>query len=119
MNSDIARSLIKLWAWSARGGYYRHTSYSMGLLPIPKALVNDTLWSFLNKLLEFPQEVPDLNNVACELLKNVADKLWNELINNLGISKEEYTKLIEYGKWLNELKAPQEEEIEEAEEEED
>jgi hypothetical protein len=96
MNSDIARSLIKLWAWSARGGYYRHTSYSMGLLPIPKALVNDTLWSFLNKLLEFPQEAPDLNNVACELLKTY--RIW---------------------KWLNELKVPQEEEIEEAEEEED
>ena len=118
MNSDIARSLIKLWAWSARGGYYRHTSYTMGMLPIPKALVNGTLWSFLDKLLEHTREVPDLNSIARELLKNMADKLWNELINSLVISKEEYAKLIEYGKWLNELKAPQEEEIEEAEEEE-
>jgi hypothetical protein len=118
MNSDLARNLIKLWAWTSRGGYYEHTSYTMGMLPIPKALVNDTLWSFLNKLLEHPREVPDLNSIARELLKNVADKLWNELINSLGISKEEYAKLIEYGKWLNELKAPQEEEIEEAEEEE-
>jgi hypothetical protein len=105
MNTDFARSLIKLWAWSARGGYYEHTSYGMGLLPIPKALVDDVLWEFLEDRLKGHQGLSDLNAVAKGITKEFAGRLEEELVHVLGVSKEEYEKLVEYGRWLNELKA--------------
>jgi hypothetical protein len=118
INSDVARSLVKLWAWSARGGYYRHTSYSMGLLPIPRSLVDNTMWGFIKSYIEQPQEAPELNTVARRLLDSAKDKLLRELLESLEISENEYRELVEFGEWLNELKAPPQVEVEEGIEEE-
>lgn len=116
-NSDIARSLVKLWAWSARGGYYRHTSYSMGLLPVPNALIDNSSWGFLKDYLKQIQEAPDLNTVAVNLLNIAADRVKVELKRALQISEDEYRELVEYGKWLNELEVPPQVAVEEGSEE--
>jgi SAM-dependent methyltransferase len=113
LNSDLARSLIKLWAWVARGGYYRHTSYNTGMLPIPSALVNNTLWSFVENYLRQHEGALDLNTIAVNVLNNAKEKLEKELLESLMISEEEYRRLVEYGKWLNELGAPPQAETEE------
>jgi hypothetical protein len=123
MNSDFARNLIKLWAWTARGGYYRHTSYNVGMLPIPKELVDCKLWRLLTNRLNQQEKYIDLNIVATEILSEaeVSKNLEKELIQTLELKEDEYRMLIEYGKWLNELGMPPPTEsvgIEEVEEEE-
>jgi|GEM_PF-1372889 type I restriction-modification system DNA methylase subunit len=112
MNSDLARSMIKMWAWTARGGYYRHTSYSMGILPLPRDLVDNKLWGFLEDLLKQQKENIDLNEIAKNKLEaDMKKKMEKELMQSLGLDEEEYRELVEYGKWLNELgKAPETEE---------
>jgi hypothetical protein len=102
LNSDLARSLVKLWAWSLWGGPYRHTSYTMGILSIPKKLVNDTIWDFLKDYLKQSQGFLDLNIIASSLSKEAMKKLEDELIQAFEISRDEYEKIVEYGKWLNE-----------------
>ena len=37
LNSKFAGNVVKLWAWSARGGTYRHNAFIMGHLPIPSS----------------------------------------------------------------------------------
>jgi SAM-dependent methyltransferase len=120
INSDIARSLVKLWAWSARGGYYRHTSYIMGLLPIPRALVEGNLWRHIDKLVGDRVDAGnvDLNRLAKSI--SLTGEMEKEIAEALGITWEEYKAIIEYGKWLNET-APLQysvEELGETEEEE-
>ncbi|MFP3172569.1 MAG: N-6 DNA methylase [Acidilobus sp.] len=102
INSDIARSLVKLWAWSARGGYYRHTSYNMGLLPIPRALVEGNLWRHIDKLVRdhINADNVDLNRLAKST--SFTEEMEKELAEALGITWEEYKAIVEYGKWLNE-----------------
>jgi len=108
INSDIARSLVKLWAWSARGGYYRHTSYSMGMLPIPRELVEGELWGLLANRLNQQERHIDLNTIATKVLNeaDVSKSLEKELLDRLKLSEDEYKALVEFGRWLNELKAP-------------
>jgi SAM-dependent methyltransferase len=123
MNSDFVRNLVKLWAWTARGGYYRHTSYNMGMLPIPKELVECKLWRLLTNRLNQQEKYIDLNTVATKILSEaeVSKNLEKELIQTLELNEDEYRMLIEYGKWLNELGMPPQTEsigIEEVEEEE-
>jgi hypothetical protein len=102
INSDIARSLVKLWAWSARGGYYEHTSYNMGLLPIPRALVEGNLWRHIDKLVRdrINADNVDLNRLAKSI--SFTEEMEKELAEALGITWEEYKAIVEYGKWLNE-----------------
>ena len=120
INSDIARSLVKLWAWSARGGYYRHTSYNMGLLPIPRALVEGNLWRHIDKLVRdrINADNVDLNRLAKSI--SFTEEMEKELAEALGITWEEYKAIVEYGKWLNEAMPLQYsvEELKEIEEEE-
>jgi hypothetical protein len=105
MNSDLARNLVKLWAWTTRGGYYEHTSYNIGILPLPRDLVDNKLWGFLEDLLKQQKENIDLNEIAKNASKTDMEK---ELMQILGLDEEEYRELVEYGKWLNELgKAPE------------
>jgi len=98
LNLDFIRSLIKLWAWTARGGYYRHNSYNMGALLIPQSLMNNSLWSFLN---DYTKKGIDLNYVARRILEEHKDELRKELIKALGITENEYMMIVEYGEWLN------------------
>jgi len=108
MNTDLARGMIKMWAWTARGGYYRHLSYNIGMLPLPRDLVDNKLWGFLEDLLKQQKENIDLNEIAKNTSKTDMEK---ELMQSLGLDEEEYRELVEYGKWLNELgKAPETEE---------
>jgi hypothetical protein len=103
LNSDLARSLIKLWAWVARGGYYEHISYNTGMLPIPSALVDNTLWSFIENYLRQQEGALDLNTIAVNVLNDARERLEKELLESLMVTEEEYRRLVEYGKWLNEL----------------
>jgi len=117
MNSNLARGMIKMWAWTARGGYYRHTSYSMGILPLPRDLVDNKLWGFLEDLLRQQKESIDLNEIAKNTSEANMEKMEKELMQSLGLDEEEYRELVEYGKWLNELEEAPETEEETMEEE--
>jgi hypothetical protein len=102
INTDFARNLVKLWAWAARGGYYRHTSYAMGLLPVSQELLECKLWNFISGFLS---SKADLNSVAKKIIEEYKDQLIEEILQITEINKEEFSTLVEYGKWLNELKA--------------
>jgi len=97
LNSRLARNLMKLWAWSAREGTYRHDAYVMGHLPIPHALLEGTLWE---KHLVSPRG--DLNEAGREIAENT--DVEEELMGALGLEWNEYKEIIEYGCWLNEKK---------------
>ena len=120
MNSCVARSLVKLWAWSGRGGYYRHTSYGIGLLPIPRALSERSLWSHIDRLAKDSINTgnADLNTLAKSI--PFTEEMERELAQAFGITWEEYKAIVEYGKWLNEATPLQYsvEELREPEEEE-
>jgi len=120
LNSGFARSLLKLRAWSARGGYYRHQSASVGHLPIPHALLKCGAWKIVEKVLtQHSNENLDLNAIARELLSRYGNELEDELKRTLDIADEEYKAIVEYGEWLNEQgEARIEKEKVEAEEEE-
>jgi SAM-dependent methyltransferase len=120
LNLDLARNLVKLWAWTTRGGYYEHTSYNMGMLPIPRALVEGDLWRHVDKLAKDRINAGnvDLNGLAKSI--SFTEEMEKELAGVLGITWEEYKAIIEYGKWLNEAVPLQYsvEELRETEEEE-
>jgi SAM-dependent methyltransferase len=120
LNSDLARNLVKLWAWTTRGGYYEHTSYNMGMLPIPRALVEGDLWRHVDKLAKDRINAgnADLNGLAKSI--PFTEEMEKELAEVLGITWEEYKAIVEYGKWLNEAVPLQYsvEELRETEEEE-
>ncbi len=97
LNSRLARNLIKLWAWTARGGYYVHNAYNMGHLPIPDLA---GIWRFINNI--EPEQIKDLNELAKKIISEYGETLEKELLVALGISEEEYRRLVEYGEWLNE-----------------
>jgi hypothetical protein len=102
LNSDLTRNLVKLWAWTMGGGGYRHTSYSMGLLPIPRALVEGNLWRHVDKLAKdrINADNADLNGLAKSI--SFTEEMEKELVATLGITWEGYKAIVEYGKWLNE-----------------
>lgn len=120
LNSDLAGNLVKLWAWAMSGGGYRHTSYSMGMLPIPRALVEGGLWRHVDKLAKdrINSGSIDLNGLAKSI--SFTEEMGKELAGVLGIAWEEYKAIVEYGGWLNEAKPLQHgaEELGETEEEE-
>jgi hypothetical protein len=113
LNSDVARALDKLWARIGRGGYYHHEGVIVGMLPVPKGLMDCTLWAFLDKYLK----EPDLNVAAMKAVNERGREIENELLKALGIAEDEYKALVEWSKWLNEAARPPEVEVEEEEEE--
>jgi hypothetical protein len=122
LNSDLARNLIKLWAWSARGGTYRHISHTVGLLPIPLPLIECNMWNLINNYIDKNKSADkalDLNSIGNEILNKHKDELTNELLEVFNINKDDYELLVEYGEWLNEIASIEEEGIEEEEIEEE
>jgi hypothetical protein len=113
LNSDVARALVKLWARVVRGGYYRHQSVFVGMLPVPRGLLDGTLWTFLDEYLK----EPDLNAAAVRAVNERGREIENELLKALGIAEDEYKALVEWSKWLNETARPPEVKVEEEEEE--
>jgi len=107
LNSDFARALLKLWTWSARGGYYRHISGAVGHLPIPSQLLQCNVW---NWLVSYIKDVEDeeLNKTSERILNDNRDRLIRELMQALDISEEDYKAIIEWGTWLNEQGSPRE-----------
>ncbi|MEM3740532.1 MAG: N-6 DNA methylase [Candidatus Korarchaeum sp.] len=101
LNSSLARSLIKLRAWSVRGGRYEHQSINVAHLPIPQILLQCEIWNVVEEALSSEGE---LNAIAKGLLDEYGDKLESELRDALGITDEEYKAIVEYGEWLNEGK---------------
>jgi hypothetical protein len=92
----------------------------MGLLPIPRALVEGYLWRHVDKLARDRINAGnvDLNGLAKSI--SFTEEMEKELAGVLGITWEEYKAIIEYGKWLNEAVPLQYsvEELRETEEEE-
>jgi methylase of polypeptide subunit release factors len=102
LNSPLVRGLLKLWSWSARGGYYRHMSAYVGHVPLPRQLRTCELWSWVSE--EVGQEVnaDRLNEIAERIYEERLKDLESELIKSLGITEDEYGKLVGFSKWLNE-----------------
>lgn len=113
LNSDVARALVKLWARVMRGGHYRHKSVFVGMLPVPKGLLDGTLWAFLDGYLE----EPDLNAAAVKALNERGREIVGELLAKLKITESEYRALVEWSRWLNEIAKPPKVEVTEEEEE--
>jgi len=107
LNSELARSLLKLWAYVARGGYYRHKSVHVGLLPIPQYLINCILWNWLSDRIK-NISADKLNEELKKVYEENRGKLEEELRETLGLSEEEYSELLEWGHWLNEQGVPSE-----------
>ncbi|NPA99385.1 MAG: N-6 DNA methylase [Crenarchaeota archaeon] len=91
LNSSLVRSLMKLIAWSARGGYFRHISFTVGHLPVPQLRVFTELCHNSNNI--------DINNQGRELLKEFE----TYLVKTFNITEKEYLEVVNYGKWLNEI----------------
>jgi hypothetical protein len=94
LNSSLIRSIMKLIAWSARGGYFEHISYTVGHLPLPP----------LQNLKNLCDEVAvvqngDLNEAA----KAITKKAEQAIAKSLGLDEKEYEEVVSFGKWLNEI----------------
>jgi hypothetical protein len=112
LNSDLARALVKLWARVVRGGYYRHKSVFVGMLPVPRGLLDCKLWAFLDEYLKDS----DLNAAAARAVGERGREMAEELLGVLGVTEDEYKALVEWSRWLNETARPPEVEVEEEEE---
>jgi hypothetical protein len=97
-NSRLARNVVKLWAWSARGGTYRHNAFIMGHLPIPDEQLLPDLWKQHLRC----DSKANLNEAARSIIEEAGQDLEHELVALLGLSKEDYKVIVEYGEWLNE-----------------
>jgi hypothetical protein len=113
LNSDVARALVKLWARVMRGGHYRHKSVFVGMLPVPKGLLDGTLWAFPDGYLE----EPDVNAAAVKAVSERGREIVGELLAALKIAEGEYRALAEWSAWLNEIAKPPKVEVTEEEEE--
>ncbi|MEM4570982.1 MAG: hypothetical protein QXE66_06710 [Desulfurococcaceae archaeon] len=117
LNSGFARSILKLRAWSVRGGYYEHQSASVAHLPIPRALLECNAWRVVEVIASHHGE--DLNTVAEDIFGKHGSELEDELKRILGITDNEYNAIVEYCSWLNELGEAIVEEVAEEEMEEE
>jgi len=117
LNGEIARSVLKLLAWNVRGGYYRHMSAYVGMLPIPNQLLNPSLWGWLDDRVR-NISADRLDEELERIYEENRERLEEELKKALRLSGEEYHKLSEWGKWLNERGGPPEGLLEEGESEE-
>ncbi len=77
LNSTSVRAFIKLFAERARGGYFRHISWTVGLVPLPKLF----------------DELP-INLRDQEKIDNIVSKIY-------GLNSEEKRAIITYDKFLN------------------
>ncbi len=107
LNSDLARTLLKLRALTLRGGYYEHQSTSVGALPIPDKLLQGTTWSWIEEYVR-GVDAEKLNDVLKKVYEEYEVRLTAELVKALGLSDDEYNKLVEWGAWLNEQGNPKE-----------
>ena len=93
LNSSIARSLLKLIAWPARGGYFEHISYTVGHLPLPllgrMKRVCDSITS---------NEAGDLNDIA----RGMTETIEHDIIAVANINDDERGELVRFATWLNE-----------------
>jgi len=101
LNSDFARTLLKLWTWSARGGYYEHISGAVGHIPLPLQLLQCNVWSWLENYIRDVKD-EELNKTLERIFNENRDRLMKELMQVLDISEEEYKTIVEWGIWLNE-----------------
>jgi len=97
-NSRLARNVLKLWAWSARGGTYEHDAFVMGHLPIPDKQLLSDLWKQHVRC----NSKTNLNAAARSIIDRAGRELEHELFTSLGLSEEDYKAIVEYGEWLNE-----------------
>lgn len=74
LNSDLARSLLKLRAWSARGGYYRHQSTRLGELPMPKQILECEVWKVVKEFIDGVDD-EDLNKAWRRSMENI-EMIW-------------------------------------------
>jgi hypothetical protein len=87
----------------------------MGLLPVPAALENSSIWNKVSSYLTKPPG--DLNGIARKAAEELKEEFLEELLRAVKMSKEEYSRLVEYGRWLNGLEAQPAVGFEEEEEE--
>jgi len=84
-----------------------HTSYNMGMLPVPRALVEGNSWRHVDKL---ARDRVNAGNVDFNVLSksiSFTEDMEKELAGALGITWKKYKAIVEYGKWLNEAKTLQ------------
>ncbi len=94
LNSRLIRSIMKLIAWSARGGHFRHISYTVGHLPLPP----------LQDLRKICSMVTIQNNDELNVLaKSITEKSEHIIAELLGLDKKEYEEVVSFGEWLNKL----------------
>ncbi|MEB3772128.1 MAG: hypothetical protein GSR82_00445, partial [Desulfurococcales archaeon] len=94
LNSSLVRSLMKLIAWSARGGYFRHISYTVGHLPLPSLEYMNSLCDMLTAT-----QGDDLNNIA----RDIIDEVERVVMKLLDVNSDEYEEVVSFGTWLNEI----------------
>ena len=102
LNSDLARSLLKLRALSLRGGYYEHQSTSVGALPIPMQFLQCSVWRQIKELVKGIKD-EELNEVLRKIYEEYKEKLAEELMKAIELTEDEYSSIIDWGRWLNEL----------------
>lgn len=84
------RSLIKLWAWTAREGYFRRISYTVKHVSLPP--------------LEKIQKIKFCNSVGSSDLNTInkySKNFEQELIKLIGMDENTYLRIVEYGERLN------------------
>jgi len=86
------------------------------MLPIPQQLLNCSVLRWVGGYVE-GVGADVLNEVLRKVYEEQGGRLEGELAEALGLTREEYNALVEWGTWLNELgaptEAPSEEELEE------
>ena len=98
------RAVAKLISWKARGGYYRHISWVVGLIPIPRRFL--TGGRHVTPELKALAELGELmvTNVQEGRSHEKAKNRIEELVQKMyGLSSSEANIITEYGDWLNEL----------------
>lgn len=90
LNTTPIRSFITSFAARARGRYFRHFAWTVGLLPIPKALLEKEGDQILRELADLSRKLHDAKeeDVALELDRKVAQLY--------GIQDDDLTQLRDY-----------------------
>ena len=99
LNSSLANAFIKLVAWRARGGYFRHTSVAMGSLPIPMKInrLADLVGAHKTALHNFETWIKWLRDFDSDNRALIEDKV-RDLI---GLTSQEALALLNYSSWMN------------------
>jgi len=105
LNTRLARSMLKLWAWNAERGYYRHLTIAAGAIPVPDQQLRHGLWSWVEDRIK-GVDGAELNTALKKVYEEEAERLEQELARALDITEEEYRELVEWGEWLNERSPP-------------